>query len=193
MIRNYFLLNLLLILIIALLGVKIYKVWTMSLDFPNRAPHKKSKKIEINIVKKKPLIEASYEVITTKNLFHPSRSAIKNTTQKHQPAFQKREFQLFGTTIIGNKKFALLEDLSTKKTRLYKVNDKISDFTIKEIFKEKVILQKDNESIELNLRAVKKFKPPKRIRKRQSTVRKPPKQRRRLQRRSPPIRNRRRR
>lgn len=87
--------------------------------------------------------------------------------------------QLFGTVIMKEKKFAILEDQSTKKSNLYKVNDSVSGCIVSQILEDKVILSKDGESIEIGLRAEKKFRPPtKRTPTRKRAVRKAPQRRR---------------
>jgi type II secretory pathway component PulC len=64
---------------------------------------------------------------------------------------------------MGEVKFAVLENPSTKTTKLYYVNDSIGGFTVSDIFEDKVVLNREGTKIEIKLRDKKDFKPPKRI------------------------------
>ncbi len=165
------------------MSFRLYKVWTSPLDI-HPTPYKVQKK---SLIEEKSIIEskekkpneADYEIIVKKDLFRPSRSPVKITSKKLQSIFPKEKPQLFGTIIMNNQKFAIIEDRVTKKTGVYHVNDKVAGFIISDILVDKLILQKDGESIEVGLRDKKKFKPPKRVRKpRRKQVRLPKRRRR---------------
>lgn len=184
----------LLVLIIAFLGVRLYNVLTTHFEIPMEAAASSSRKIEYTTGKENGRTgSVPHDVIAAGNLFHPSRSMKKKPAVTSRPVADSELPQLFGTVIMNEKKFAILEDRSTKKSSLYKVNDAVSGFIIARILENKVILQKDGESIEVNLRADKKFTPPKRTQARQRTIRKTPAQRKRRtarpRRRQPPVRN----
>ena len=188
--RNYFALNLLLILIAAFLGIRLHNVLTSDIEIPTKATAISPRKIENKHIRKGAHSDSlSYDVITSKNLFHPSRSSMnKKPLEIAQPVTKSEIPQLFGTIITNEKKLAILEDRTTKKSNLYKVNASVSGFIVSQILENKVILLNGGESIEVDLRADKKFKAPKRIQARRKTIRKAPERRRRLQRRRPPVR-----
>ena len=178
MLKNYFLLNLLLVLIITILGVTLYKVLTMPVDIPTKAavvsPRKIVKKPARTIAR---IDSSSYDVIAFKNLFHPSRSTTdKMAKVPAKPVSPRDTPQLFGTIITGDKKIAILENPSTKKSGTYNVNDSVAGFVVSEILEEKVILKSGAEIVEVKLRSDKKFKAAKRMR-RPKTLRKSPQRR----------------
>jgi len=115
---------------------------------------------------------SSYDVIVSKNLFHPSRSMNKKPAEAAQPVSKNELPQLFGTIILKDKKLAILEDKSTKKSTLYKIDESVSGFVIAQILENKVVLQKDGELIEVNLREDKKFIPPTPSKASQTAIRK---------------------
>src|SRR4030067_13587 len=101
MIRNYFLLNLLLIVIIGVLGSKLYHV------------------VKYKAAEKPPL---------------PSPP------------------KLYGTVILNNNKTAILEQSDTRTTKVYRINDTISGYTVLEIHEDKVVLSGNDEKVEVRLR-----------------------------------------
>lgn len=159
----------------------MHTVLTTDAEIPTKPTALTPRKIEKKLTRKiEPRGSSSYDVIASKNLFHPSRSSInKKPPEVTRPVSKNDIPQLFGTIIMDDKKLAILEDQSTKKSILYKVNDSVSGFIVSQILENKVILKKGGESIEVNLRADKKFKAPNRILTRRKTIRKAPKQRRR--------------
>jgi len=177
MFRNYFLLNLLLILIISFLGTWLYKVLAAPIEIPTKPSIESLRKYKIKPVAKLSRADSSsYDVILSKNLFHPSRSINEKPAEISTPVSKDELPQLFGTIIMEENKLAILEDQSTKKSQVYKVNDSIAGFTVYKIMENKVLLQKGDESIEVSLRSDKKFKP---AQKRQPAIRKTTKPRKR--------------
>ena len=181
MFRNYFLLNIVLVIILSLLGIRLYYILNTSLSIPVAPNPSIPRKIMKNAQGNKLHIDVkSYDVIVSKNLFHPSRSAQKETpTTIANPVSDNEVPQLFGTVITNEKKLALLEDRSTKKARLYKVNDSISGFTVSQILENKVKLQKGGETIGVGLWQEKKFTNPTRPMTRKKVITNPATKRRR--------------
>jgi hypothetical protein len=161
MFRNYFVINVILLVAIALLGFRFHSILATPLEIPDAPSSVDSGalKIKTSLSGRKGVGEDSFDVISEKNLFSPSRTASKAAKEEPQPTVDTSKFQLFGTTIMTHKKFALLEDPESKKTKLYYLNDRIAGFTVSDISEDKVILKKGDESIELRLRADKKFTP----------------------------------
>jgi hypothetical protein len=181
MIRNYFLLNVLLFTVIILLGFKLYDAWTTTLDIPDIAGQQKVRvdKPERADVREDELSENAFDVITSKDPFSPLRSLSKKAPETARPVAPAEKPQLFGTMIMNNTEFAIFENPSTKKTNIYYLNDKIAGFVVSDIQEEKVVLLKDGESVEVRLRDDKKFKAPLPVRKLPSRVQSKPAARRR--------------
>ncbi len=161
MLRNYFLINIVLVIMLGFLGFKFYDVVTYSRDIPSAAAVKegeKSKGIDIKITGKVP-DKASFQIISSKNLFKATRaiSVPVRTTQKIDMAKQPK---LFATIIRGSDSIAILEDPGTRKTKSYRINDLIAGFMISEILKDKVVLLSGEDKIEIKLREDKGIKAP---------------------------------
>jgi type II secretory pathway component PulC len=196
MIRNYYLLNVFLAFIITLLGVHLYKVLAEPLEIPT-GPEPATSRIRADRINATVShgTDSSFDVIVSQNLFHPSRSSIQKTPDVSKPVLRNEIPQLFGTIIMSDKKMAILEDRSSKKSSLYGVHDSVSGFLVAQIMENKVILRKGGEKIEVNLREDKKISRPKRTQGRKRAVRNARKRRSRprrirrsrAQRRRPPV------
>jgi hypothetical protein len=162
MLRNYFLINLILILVLSFLGFKLYETYRATAGIPLSSEIKKKKAKNVTTRRAPVFNEASYNVITQKDLFRPSRSApdqkAEKTSEKTDP---KNPPKLFGTIILENEKSAILQDSESKATKTYKLNELISGFTITEILEDKVVLVKDGENLEVKLREDKGIVTPK--------------------------------
>ncbi len=183
MLRNYFLINLLLVLILAFLGIKLYGTVTHTIEMPAGLTDKQKER-KVQQVRRAPRIDniASFEVISNLDLFRPSRSASVKKVVKTEKAPPKDPPKVFGTVIFNNFKSAILEDPDTKSTKTYSVNDSVAGYVISDILEDKVVLSRDGESFEVKLRESKGVTAPKRSAvKRQSrakrTVSKPRKRR----------------
>jgi type II secretory pathway component PulC len=163
MVRNYFLINLLLILTISVLGFKFYKVATDRVTLP-AAPVAQEKQTRVPSVKhvERSVNAASYDVISDLDLFRPSRSPAERKEVKTQKGPLKDPPKLFGTIILNKLKTAILEDPDTKSTKNYSVNDTVAGYVITDILQDKVVLQRDGETYEVKLRESKGIAPPKR-------------------------------
>ena len=176
MLRNYFLINLILLIIVGVLGLRLYKTWIKPLDIAAQKTlqqTQKDKKISEHkkTEEKKELSfnETVYNVIVQNDLFRPSRSAPQ--VEEISLQFFANPPKLYGTIIMGNDKSAILEDPNTKTTRLYSLNDLFGGFTISDIQDNKVVLSRGDKSIEVKLREIKTITAP-----RQQPVPQPPPQ-----------------
>ncbi|HDH13197.1 MAG TPA: hypothetical protein ENG83_13540 [Nitrospirae bacterium] len=175
MLRNYFLINVVLIIIIGFLSIKLYKTIEYSVDIPTEATGERvEKKIEVKR-KNKDTAESSFDVISKLDLFRPSRSAPQKNKKTAVKASPEKPPRLFGTIILNNEKTAILENPNTKTTKTYRINDSIAGFTVSEILEDRVVLLRDGESIEVRLWDEKKGiaskikrRPPRRTSKRRS-------------------------
>ncbi len=161
MIRNYFLINLLLITVISFLGIELYKVMDYSVEIPSLVDmekvHKKKKVEEERRTKKKININ-SFNVISQKDLFRQSRTALLLKNEKVEKSLPKNAPKLFGTIILNEFKTAILEDPDTRTTKNYGINDSIAGYTVSEILENKVILLFNDEKVEVKLRDSKGIK-----------------------------------
>ena len=154
MLRNYFLINIVLVVLLGFLGFKFYKVVNYSMDIPSEAAvveGQKSKDIDIKFKGKVPDKE-SFQIISDKDLFRPSRTAtaaVVRTTPKNGPTNYPK---LFATIILENESTAIIEDPGTKKTKSYRINDLVAGFLVSEILKDRVILLSGDEKVEIKLR-----------------------------------------
>ncbi len=160
MIRNYFLINLLLIAIIGALGLKLYKVITYSVEIPSEVSVREVRKDDIDVIHKdKTVSEGEFDPISKLDIFRPSRSEFDKENKKEDNAPPKSPPKLFGTIILNEKKTAILEDPDTKTTKIYRINDVIAGYKVLEILVDKVVLSVDGNNIEVRLRDAKGITP----------------------------------
>ncbi len=168
MIRNYFLINLLLITIIGFLGIEFYKVMDHEIEIPSIHNIQKSVENKKDEGVKRRGDEKSnftaFDVIAKKDLFRPSRSAPLAKQRKTEKPLPKNTPKLFGTIILNNLKTAILQDPDTKTSKNYQINDSIGGYVISEIFENKVVLMFNDEKVEIKLRDNKGIKSNKRSR-----------------------------
>ena len=163
MLRNYFLINLILIIVLSSLGYKLYGTFRATEGMPSPSEIKQKKAKDVTKRKAQIFNETLYEVITQKDLFRPSRSASeKKVEKKEEEAAPKNPPKLFGTIILNNLKTAILQDTESKSTKSYKLNEQIAGYTISEILEDKVVLVKNGNKLEVKLREDKGIKTSKR-------------------------------
>jgi hypothetical protein len=159
MIRNYFLINLILLIIIGFLGSKFYRVYSQTFNVPSGTAVKQVQKETAPPASEDTALDAShFQIISNMDLFRPARSPYKeDVKQQEVPKIPPR---LFGTVILGNEKTAILEDPNTKTTRTYRINDSIGGYVISDILEDKIVLSWNGERSEVRLREEKKGLPP---------------------------------
>jgi type II secretory pathway component PulC len=159
MLRNYFFINLMLLVIIGFLGVKFYEVYMRTTDIPEGPAAKQVQKENTQVKSEDRAVDPSiFQVISNMDLFRPARSPYRG--EPSQQALPKTPPRLFGTVILDNEKTAILEDPDTKATRSYHVNESIGNYVISEILEDRVILMSNGERSEVRLREEKKGLPP---------------------------------
>jgi type II secretory pathway component PulC len=172
MLRNYFLLNLLLILIIGALSFNLYNVISYTEAVPSESSVKYAPKAHSAVQRRDNAIsEGAFDAISRMDLFNPSRSASLLKDKKVEKEPLKNPPKLFGTIILRENKTAILEDPETKTTKVYRINDSVAGYTVSDILEDKVILTGNGDKFEVKLRDEKGIKPPRR-----SAVRRPAKQ-----------------
>lgn len=159
MIRNYFLINLILLVIIGFLGSKFYKVYSHTYEVPSETAAEQIRKERTQARSEDMAFDATpFQIISNMDLFRPSRTPYKDEVkQQEAPKIPPR---LFGTIIIGSEKTAILEDPNTKLTRMYRLNESISGYVLSDILEDKVVLSWNGEKSEVRLRDEKKGLPP---------------------------------
>lgn len=187
MFRNFFLINLVIIAVIAYLGVKVYRAWVKPVEIRVSA----QKEDKPSDGKTGPSIQlpvrgsAYYQDIVSKDLFRPTRTPGAKGPDRKQ-TFTKDKPKLFGTTIMNGQKFAILEDPATKSTKIFYLNDSFSGFTVVDIEQDKVVLESNGEKLTIRLREDKGIKPVVKKPVRKPVKRPQPKRSRPAPRRSPP-------
>ena len=158
MIRNYFLINLMLLVIIGFLGFRFYKVYSLPFEVPAEPAAKRVLKETAPVKSNDKVLDASrFQIISNLDLFRPARTPYKeDAKQQEAPRIPPR---LFGTIIFGNEKTAILEDPATKATHIYRVKDSIGGYVVSEILEDRVVLSWNGEKSEVRLRDEKKGLP----------------------------------
>jgi hypothetical protein len=159
MVRNYFLINLILLVIIGFLGSKFHKVYSHNFEVPSETAVKQIQKETARVRSEGTVSDAArFQIISNMDLFRPSRTPYKEEVkQQETPKIPPR---LFGTIIIGSEKTAILEDPNTKLTRMYRLNESIGGYLVSDILEDKVVLLWNGEKSEVRLRDEKKGLPP---------------------------------
>ncbi len=158
--RSYFFINLFLLIIIALLGYGFLKVLANPLNIPFEAAQQiQADKRDTTARRQVNLNESNYLTIVEKDLFRPSRTDTKTDTGT-LTSRPSELLKLFGTIIMNNERIAILEDPSTKKSKPYHINDSLSGFVITDIQKDKIVVLRGDEKIEVKLRDMKGFTTP---------------------------------
>ncbi len=160
MLRNYFFINMCLVIFIGFLGYELYHVSAYTVEIPVMSEINDIKKDIIKTKDKQAAFnEASFQVISQMDLFRPSRKPPVFKVEKKVKEIQKKNIpKLFGTIILGNIKSAILEDPESKTTKSYKLNESVSGFTVVEILEDKVVLLSGSEKVEVRLRDEKGIK-----------------------------------
>lgn len=138
-------LNLCLVGIVCLLGLKVYGVWhdqqspvSISVDEKMTKPPTFGSKDGIQPKRSK----EAYDIIVTKNLFSPSRTEIETGDSLHSQS----GIILCGTFIWGANKTALLEMSDLKGQDLLKeikVGDTVAGYRVADILDDRVILESE--------------------------------------------------
>lgn len=153
--RNYFLINLVLLILIAFLGVKAFNAFSVSVVLPSEVVPSEAVPAGEPITPKIVFSgESVFQVIPDKNIFSPTRALVVRKSETGLDKAVPQEIpKLFGTLITGSSKSAMLKDPITKSIKRYFVDDAVGDFVVNDIQQDLVILIRGDETIELNLRS----------------------------------------
>ncbi|NJL59255.1 MAG: PDZ domain-containing protein [Desulfobacteraceae bacterium] len=164
MIKRYFTLaNMLLVAVISYLGVQIFYQSLMA-QLDSGVGISAQSGAAVNPVADTRMPINQYDAITQRDLFKTkaaedaiaaaAAAAIKKEqTPVGQPMEQtKLQVRLWGTVFSeGAASYAVIEDLKDKKQSLYRIDDKIQIATVKQILREKVILNSNGKDEVLDM------------------------------------------
>jgi hypothetical protein len=159
------LLSLLLIVAIGLVVTKTYWIWMSDpWDLPN--PRKAKSPIGVEDAKAvtNPRSIIGTETIISKNIFDPERGAgLTREAEVNSQAFQRiRSMVLLGTAILGNNRFAILQDggassvasgtpgQSAAPMRV-KLGDTVEGFRLSEISEKRIVFARGSATVEVPL------------------------------------------
>lgn len=153
MFRSHFLLNIILLVIIIVLGVKLYNALFHTVDIPTQAIVQDGQYGRITVTRKvRAPDKSSIHVITSKDIFRDTRSSSQTTERQRKPIDMKNLPTLFGTIIMNGQRKAIIKMKGEKSNRILEQDATIAGFQISEIQEDKVVLIQDGEKIELKLR-----------------------------------------
>lgn len=160
MLRNYFLINILLLLIVCLLGLKFYRVFLYEKEIPSGASVEKPVHNRYSAFRKSRIPGKVYfNLITEKNIFRSSRSSSLLGVTSRERSTPKDLPLLFGIIIVAGEKRALLKDAPGQTAKMYQVNDNVSGYLVVDIRDDRVLLEGGGQTVEVKLRGKKGFKP----------------------------------
>jgi hypothetical protein len=158
------LLSLLLIIAIGLVVAKTYWLWMSGpWDLPNQARAKSPVAVadDKTVTDSRPIVGT--ETIISKNIFDPERGAgLTREAEANSQAFQRiRGMVLLGTAILGNSRFAILQDKgsspgaaapgqSNSLLRI-KLGDTVEGFKLSEISEKRVVFARGTATVEVPL------------------------------------------
>ncbi|MEW6068958.1 MAG: hypothetical protein AB1610_11800 [Nitrospirota bacterium] len=161
MLRNYFLLNLMLLGLAVLLGFKLYESFSSPMNKYVSQKQSQQYKFEIeeidNTLTKQ--VPDDIQIIVQKDLFRPSRTE-PGPEDLPKPTMVSAPPRLVGITIMGDDARAFFEDTLTRSTKPYRINDFIVGFIVNEIKNDRVILLRGEEKIEVGMTRVKTMASP---------------------------------
>jgi hypothetical protein len=159
------LLSVLLIVAVGLVLTKTYWLWTSGpWDLPNPAKPKSSILVEGSKGVTNPPAVTGTETIISRNIFDPERGAgFTREAEANSQAFQRiRSMVLLGTAILGNNRFAILQDgasssgapgvagQSATPMRI-KLGDTVEGFRLSEVSEKRVVFARGASTVEVPL------------------------------------------
>src|SRR5262245_63049373 len=159
------LLSILLVVATGLLLAKTYWLWTSSpWDMPNPGKAKTPALVEGSKGVASPPVIIGTETIVSKNIFDPERGAgFTREAEANSQAFQRiRSMVLLGTAILGNNRFAIMQDGATSSgtpgvpgqsaaTMRIKLGDTVEGFKLSEVSEKRVVFVRGASTVELPL------------------------------------------
>jgi type II secretory pathway component PulC len=160
MFRNFLVLNILLFIIVCFLGAELYGTLSRRMEVPTAPPVPAEKRaVEKDETGTQGVRMKSFDIISSANLFNPSRTSGKEEEKTAMTPPPKNHPKLFGTIITGGKKIAIIEDPSTRERKTFGLNESVGGYVISAIEKNKVVLLWNGEKVTVQLREDKGVKP----------------------------------
>jgi hypothetical protein len=168
--RSYFLLNIVLIILAGFLAYKLYDSLSAPLNLSTEPvlkqalPGEPDRDETVNPLVRKGATD--FQIIVQKDLFRPDRTELKveekapGTDPPPAPAVPPPK--LVGIVITESNSRAYFEDPKTGVARAYRINDSISGFTLSGIEAKRVVLLRGGEKVEVKLGGTKTSKPSRR-------------------------------
>jgi len=159
------LLSILLVVATGLVLAKTYWLWTSSpWDMPNPGKAKTPVLVEGSKGVASPPAIIGTETIVSKNIFDPERGAgFTREAEANSQAFQRiRSMVLLGTAILGNNRFAIMQDGATSSgtpgvpgqsaaTMRIKLGDTVEGFKLSEVSEKRVVFARGASTVEVPL------------------------------------------
>ncbi|MBC8413021.1 MAG: hypothetical protein ISR96_09720 [Nitrospira sp.] len=162
MLRNYFLVNTILLLLLMFGVYQLYSILANDIEISLDVPDIQDKNKAASAAEKSEALQYTlFDAIAQKDLFRPDRKppAVIVEEKKAETPPPKNQPKLFGTIILNDKKTAILEDPGTKTTKIYGINDTVGGYTITDITENMVVLVWNSERVEVRLRDDKGISP----------------------------------
>ena len=165
MLKRSSLLSVLLVVAIGLVLTKTYWLWVSGpWDLPNPGKAKSPIVVEDTKAVSNPRTTIGTETIVSKNIFDPERGAgLTREAEANSQAFQRiRSMVLLGTAILGNNRFAILQDgaaspggagaagQSGTPMRI-KLGDMVEGFRLSEISEKRIVFARGTATVEVPL------------------------------------------
>jgi hypothetical protein len=96
-------------------------------------------------------LRGAYDVIATRNLFHPNRSDAQNLAAIVETLVPAATLALYGVVISEDTRLAYLEDPATKRIVGYKIGDKLAGGQVQRIEPDRVVIRRVGGLIEVRL------------------------------------------
>ena len=143
---------------------KTYWLWTSDpWDLPNSRKAKSPIAVEDAKAVTNPRTAIGTETIISKNIFDPERGAgLTREAEANSQAFQRiRSMVLLGTAILGNNRFAILQDRGTSSRPAVpgqsnsllriKLGDMVEGFRLSEISERRIVFSRGTATVEVPL------------------------------------------
>jgi hypothetical protein len=144
---------------------KTYWLWTSGpWDMPNPGKAKSPILVDGSKVATNPPPIVGTETIVSKNIFDPERGAgFTREAEANSQAFQRiRNMVLLGTAILGNNRFAIMQDGATSSgaagaagqssaTMRIKLGDTVEGFKLSEVSEKRVVFARGASTVEVPL------------------------------------------
>lgn len=150
---KYLIINIGLVIISIILGLKVFEILSSA---PEKSAYNEKAKEMASKPAERPTAEMQlspppdYQTVVEKDVFRPSRTKPAPVEIEVKPL---PKFNLYGILLIGEKKRAIIgADQPVIKPRSFKIGDIIEGFEVVDILKNRVILKRGEEKVEVALK-----------------------------------------